>query len=48
MMIIFVSCVVSDDQISLYGAGVFNGSDIFVWNGREVSTYVISGHIDLL
>uniref|UniRef100_A0A673H1M7 USP domain-containing protein n=1 Tax=Sinocyclocheilus rhinocerous TaxID=307959 RepID=A0A673H1M7_9TELE len=27
----------TDDQISLYSAGVSNGSDLFVWNGREVS-----------
>ncbi|KAJ8410109.1 hypothetical protein AAFF_G00211500 [Aldrovandia affinis] len=26
----------SDDQQSLYGAGVRDGSDLFVWNGREV------------
>lgn len=44
----YVSCVVSDDQISLYSAGVSNGSDLFVWNGREVGTYFISGHMDLL
>ncbi|XP_016122455.1 ubiquitin carboxyl-terminal hydrolase 40 [Sinocyclocheilus grahami] len=28
---------VSNDQISLYSAGVSNGSDLFVWNGRKVS-----------
>uniref|UniRef100_A0A671K8T7 Ubiquitin carboxyl-terminal hydrolase 40-like n=1 Tax=Sinocyclocheilus anshuiensis TaxID=1608454 RepID=A0A671K8T7_9TELE len=27
----------TDDQISLYSAGVSNGSDLFVWNGRKVS-----------
>ncbi|XP_051987038.1 ubiquitin carboxyl-terminal hydrolase 40 [Xyrauchen texanus] len=27
----------TNDQISLYSAGVCNGSDLFVWNGREVN-----------
>ncbi|KAJ8253298.1 hypothetical protein GJAV_G00211330 [Gymnothorax javanicus] len=27
----------SDDQQSLYSAGIRDGSDLFVWNGREVS-----------
>ncbi|XP_076871413.1 ubiquitin carboxyl-terminal hydrolase 40 isoform X2 [Brachyhypopomus gauderio] len=27
----------NDDQKSLYSAGVCNGSDLFVWNGREVN-----------
>ncbi|XP_048090976.1 ubiquitin carboxyl-terminal hydrolase 40 [Alosa alosa] len=27
----------TDDQQSLYSAGVNSGSDLFVWNGREVS-----------
>lgn len=27
----------TDDQQSLYSAGVYNGSDLFVWNGTEVN-----------
>lgn len=27
----------TDDQMSLYSAGVCNGTDLFVWNGREVN-----------
>ncbi|KAJ8349869.1 hypothetical protein SKAU_G00249990 [Synaphobranchus kaupii] len=26
----------SDDQLSLYSAGIRDGSDLFIWNGREV------------
>ncbi|KAM8833045.1 ubiquitin carboxyl-terminal hydrolase 40 [Synchiropus picturatus] len=26
----------TDDNISLYAAGIFSNSDLFVWNGREV------------
>lgn len=29
--------VCADDQQSLYSAGVYNGSDLFVWNGTEVT-----------
>uniref|UniRef100_A0A8C1H922 Ubiquitin specific peptidase 40 n=1 Tax=Cyprinus carpio carpio TaxID=630221 RepID=A0A8C1H922_CYPCA len=42
----YVSCVVSDDQISLYSAGVSNGSDLFVWNGREVSGVAVKTGIE--
>ncbi|XP_012696474.2 ubiquitin carboxyl-terminal hydrolase 40 [Clupea harengus] len=31
----------ADDQQSLYSAGVNSGSDLFVWNGREVSGSVV-------
>ena len=34
---VYVRVCVSDDQQSLYSAGVNSGSDLFVWNGREVS-----------
>ncbi|KAA0713389.1 Ubiquitin carboxyl-terminal hydrolase 40 [Triplophysa tibetana] len=27
----------TDDQMSLYSAGVCNGTDLFVWNGRDVN-----------
>uniref|UniRef100_A0AAZ3QDD6 USP domain-containing protein n=1 Tax=Oncorhynchus tshawytscha TaxID=74940 RepID=A0AAZ3QDD6_ONCTS len=26
----------TDDEVSLYSAGIFTGTDLFVWNGREV------------
>lgn len=31
----------TDDQMSLYSAGVCNGTDLFVWNGREVNGMVV-------
>uniref|UniRef100_A0A673HU14 Ubiquitin carboxyl-terminal hydrolase 40-like n=1 Tax=Sinocyclocheilus rhinocerous TaxID=307959 RepID=A0A673HU14_9TELE len=40
------SCVVSDDQISLYSAGVSNGSDLFVWNGREVNGVAVKTGVE--
>ncbi|KTF71583.1 hypothetical protein cypCar_00044112 [Cyprinus carpio] len=36
----------TDDQISLYSAGVSNGSDLFVWNGREVSGVAVKTGIE--
>ncbi|KAG7258346.1 hypothetical protein CRUP_019276, partial [Coryphaenoides rupestris] len=35
----------TDDGVSLYGAGIVNNSDLFVWNGREASwgPYVVAG-----
>lgn len=26
----------TDDEVSLYGAGIHTNSDLFVWNGKEV------------
>uniref|UniRef100_A0A671T6Y0 Ubiquitin carboxyl-terminal hydrolase 40-like n=1 Tax=Sinocyclocheilus anshuiensis TaxID=1608454 RepID=A0A671T6Y0_9TELE len=36
----------TDDQISLYSAGVSNGSDLFVWNGREVNGVAVKTGIE--
>ncbi|KAF4111915.1 ubiquitin carboxyl-terminal hydrolase 40 [Onychostoma macrolepis] len=36
----------TDDQISLYSAGVSNGSDLFVWNGRKVSGVAVKTGIE--
>ncbi|CAM4621152.1 unnamed protein product [Leuciscus chuanchicus] len=36
----------TDDQMSLYSAGVCNGSDLFVWNGREVSGVAVQTGIE--
>lgn len=36
----------TDDQMSLYSAGVRNGSDLFVWNGREVSGVVVQTGVE--
>uniref|UniRef100_A0A672SUM4 USP domain-containing protein n=1 Tax=Sinocyclocheilus grahami TaxID=75366 RepID=A0A672SUM4_SINGR len=36
----------TDDQISLYSAGVSNGSDLFVWNGREVSGVAVKTGVE--
>lgn len=30
-------CVCVDDQQSLHSAGLYNGSDLFIWNGIEVT-----------
>ncbi|XP_048056384.1 LOW QUALITY PROTEIN: ubiquitin carboxyl-terminal hydrolase 40 [Megalobrama amblycephala] len=36
----------TDDQMSLYSAGVCHGSDLFVWNGREVNGVVVQTGIE--
>ncbi|XP_016373980.1 ubiquitin carboxyl-terminal hydrolase 40-like [Sinocyclocheilus rhinocerous] len=38
--------VLTDDQISLYSAGVSNGSDLFVWNGREVNGVAVKTGVE--
>lgn len=33
---VLLAFLFSDDSISLYSAGIYTNSDLFVWNGREV------------
>lgn len=28
--------LLTDDEVSLYGAGIHTNTDLFVWNGKEV------------
>lgn len=41
---ILVVVLFADDSVSVYSAGIYTNSDLFVWNGREVRKGTVNFH----
>lgn len=37
----YILLLFADDSVSLYSAGIYTNSDLFVWNGREVRKDIV-------